>query len=102
MKMAVYSGIGVIFDVRLIGKDEPPILLKPVCFIGKWYGEGRQNFRVLPQKVFPVALLELFDKSSDIVINQSHNPLNDMEGVYNRYSIWKIFLNISDVLVIHI
>ena len=56
MKMAVYSGIGVIFDVRLIGKDEPPILLKQVYFIGKWYGEGRQNFRVLPQKVFPVAL----------------------------------------------
>lgn len=73
MKMAVCSGIGVIFDVRLIGKDEPPILLKQVYFIGKWYGEGRQNFRVLPQKVFPVALLELFDKCSDIVINQSHN-----------------------------
>ena len=51
-----------------------------------------------------VTLPELPDRLPDVVVDHpgGGDPLDHVKGIDNRNCIWKVFINIRDILVIHI
>ena len=100
--MFVHTQISVIPDVGKVRQDQPLIFFQQIDFPGHRKPDRMPPFSRFFLSKFTVMVPVFSFEATDIQIQGVNDPLDYMKGIHYRGRIGKIFVDKSDIGIIHV